>query len=344
MNRNSSKSVGFGIIGVGMAGTWYADIIRQQPDVVLLSALRSPGGDTAAIASAWGVPCFDNLETFLAQPGLDAVCIATPSGQHFVQARQALLAGKHVQVEKPLTLNLAEARELHSLAAAKNLRLGVSLQRRADPFYRSIKTIIDSGAMGKPVMLNISLPYFRSQAYYDSAAWRGSVELDGGGILMNQGIHIVDLAVWWLGRAKQVAAFTSTLARSIEVEDTAAVSIFFESGALGCISGTTAGAPGAAHSLELCSSEGSFRIEGEDIVRWDVNAERPAATVQKDGGASNPKATSTQNHALIVKDFITATREDRQPVVSALAASYSLELILAAYNSARIGQIISIKD
>lgn len=341
---NNKRPLGFGIIGVGTAGTWYANIVGQQSDALLVAALRSPGGDTESIAAAWGIPCYDDSEAFFSQENLDAVCIATPSGQHYAQAKQALLAGKHVLVEKPLTLNLAEARELHELAAAKNLRLGVSLQRRADPFYRTIKSVIDSGVMGKPVMLNISLPYYRSQAYYDSAAWRGSTELDGGGILMNQGIHIVDLAVWWLGRAQQVTAFTGTLARTIQVEDTAAVSIIFENGALGSIAGTTAGAPGAAHSLELCASEGSFRIEGENIVRWDVNAERPKTTVHKDGGVNNPKTTSTQNHALIVKDFITAIREERQPVVSALAASHSLELILAAYSSARTGQIISIKD
>ena len=344
MNQDKNKPLGFGVIGVGTAGTWYADLIKQQEDELLLSALRSRGGDTKSIEAAWSVPCFDDIEAFLAQKELDAVCIATPSGQHFFQAKSALEAGKHVLIEKPITLKLAEATELYELAAAKNLRLGVTLQRRADPFFKAIKALIGSGIMGKTVLLSITLPYFRTQAYYESAFWRGTPELDGGGILMNQGIHIVDLAVWWMGRAKQVAAFTGTLAREIRVEDSAAVSIVFETGALGSISGTTAAAPGAAHSLELCATEGSFRIEGENIVRWDVNAERPQATVQRDGGASDPKATSTQNHALILQDFSEAIRQEREPMINALTASHSLELILAAYQSAQTGQIISIKE
>ncbi len=342
MNQDKNKPLGFAVIGVGTAGTWYADIIKEQKDAVLRAALRSPGSDTASIERAWGVPCFDDTEMFLAQDGLDAVCIATPSGQHFAQAKSALVAGKHVLIEKPITLNVAESKELYDLAKSKNLRLGVTLQRRADPFFKAIKAVIDSGIMGQPVLLSITLPYFRNQAYYESAPWRGTLELDGGGILMNQGIHIVDLAVWWLGQAKQVAAFTGTLARDIQVEDTAAVSIVFEKGALGSISGTTAGAPGAAHSLELCATEGSFRIEGESLVRWDVKAKKPEATVQKDGGASDPKAASTQNHALIIQDFIRAIRQEREPMINALTASHSLALILAAYKSAQTGQIISL--
>ncbi|MCA9839084.1 MAG: Gfo/Idh/MocA family oxidoreductase [Trueperaceae bacterium] len=342
MNQHKNKPLGFGVIGVGTAGSWYATIVKEQSDARLLSALRSPGGDTASIEATWGVPCFDESEAFFRQEGLDAVCLATPSGQHFAQAKRALELGKHVLIEKPITLNIAEAKELYALAQANNLRLGVTLQRRADPFFRQIKSVIDSGRLGKPVLLNISMPYFRTQAYYESAAWRGTPELDGGGILMNQGIHIVDLGVWWFGRARQVAAFSGTLARDISVEDTASVSLIFENGALGSISGTTASTPGAAHSLEVCGSEGSFRIEGERIVRWDVQAEKPQATVQKDGGAADPKAISTQNHALIIQDFIAAIQEAREPMINALTASHSLELILAAYQSAQSGQIITL--
>lgn len=337
--------VGFGIIGVGTAGGWYADIVKELPDANLVAALRSPGGDTAAVEQRWSVPCLDDLAAFLALPDLDAVCIATPSGQHYAQAKAALEAGKHVLIEKPVTLKLAHADELIALAKARNLRLGVTFQRRADPLFQAIKAAVDSEAFGRPVLLSIVMPYYRSQAYYDSAFWRGTPELDGGGVLMNQGIHLVDLALWLFGEVKRVTTFDGTLARDIDVEDTVSVGLEYASGALGSICGTTASAPGAAHSLEVCGTKGSFRIEGERVVRWDVpGIAAPEATVRADGGASDPTKTSAANHRRVVQDLMGAIEAGRDPLVTAAEGKRSVAVVLAAYRAARTGSAVTLAN
>ncbi len=326
-----AKPLGFGVIGVGTAGGWYADILRRLEGAELVAALRSSDGDTQAVEEAWGVPCSNDLERFLKEPDLNAVCIATPSGQHYEQAKAALEAGKHVLTEKPITLKPTHADDLTSLARKNNLRLGVTFQRRADPFFQEVKAAVDSAAFGRPVLLSITMPYFRGQDYYDSAAWRGTKDLDGGGVLMNQGIHLVDLALWMFGEVGRVAAFSKRLAREIQVEDTAVVGLEFQNGALGSICGTTASKPGVAHTVELCGTEGSLRIEGERIVRWDVPGVPKPESDMADSSAADPKQTSTANHERVVQDFIGSIREGRDPLVTGEMAKGSLELIQEAY-------------
>ena len=334
-------SLKVGIIGVGTAGGWYAEIVRNLPNAELAAALRSPGGDTAAVQDAWGVPCFDTLSDFL-DAGLDAVIVATPSGQHFEQAKAALGAGLHVLIEKPICLEVAEAQELVSLAAEKNLRLGVTFQRRADPLFIAVKEAVASGALGKPTLLTITMPYYRTAEYYASAAWRGTFSEDGGGVLMNQGIHLVDLAVWLFGAVRRVSAFATTRLHDVEVEDTLSATLEFSSGALGTVAGTTASPPGVTHSIEVCSTAGSLRLEGERVVRWDVPGRVRPEGGKGDGAAADPRATSTENHARIVADFIEAVQTGRSPRVTGEDAMLSLSVVKAAYTSVREGRTVEL--
>lgn len=334
-------SMKFGVIGVGTAGAWYADILKKTADVELAAALRSRGGDTAAIEKSWGVPCFDNLETFLGT-GLNAAIIATPSGQHFQQAQALIREGVHVLVEKPICLEVEAAETLVAAAKRHDVRLGVTFQRRADPCYRAIKETITSGAFGEPTLLSITMPYFRTPAYYDSAPWRGTYALDGGGVLMNQGVHLADLAVWLFGTVKRVSAFAATRSHDIEVEDTLSAALEFHSGALGTISGTTASPPGVSHSVDICGTLGSLRLAGDTLVRWDVpGVPQPEGGVS-DGAASDPKATSTENHARIVEDFAAAVRHRRDPLVTGEDALESLGLVKAIYRAASEGHVIEL--
>lgn len=330
-----------GVVGVGTAGAWYADILKKPGEADLAAALRSPGGDTAAVEAAWGVPAFDAMEAFL-DAGLDAAIIATPSGQHFSQARALMEAGIHVLVEKPICLEVAEAEELIALAKRHDVRLGVTFQRRADPRYRAIKEAISSGALGEPTLLSITMPYFRTPAYYDSAPWRGTYALDGGGVLMNQGVHLADLAVWLFGPVGRVSAFAATRLHDIEVEDTISVALEFRSGALGAISGTTASPPGTSHSVDICGTLGSLRLEGDSVVRWDVPGVAQPEGSTSDGAASDPKATSTENHGRLVEDFLAAIRDGRDPLVTGEDALPSLELVKAAYRAAREGRTVAL--
>lgn len=334
-------SIKVGIMGVGIAGGWYAEIVRNLPDAVLAATLRSPGSDTVAVQDAWGVPCFDALDTFLTST-LDVVIIATPSGRHFEQARAALEAGLHVLVEKPLCLEVSEAQQLITLAAEKNLRLGVTFQRRADPLFIAVKEAVISGALGKPTLLSITMPYYRTADYYASAAWRGTFSEDGGGVLMNQGIHLVDLAVWLFGAARRVSAFVTTLLHAIEVEDTISATLEFRSGALGSIAGTTASQPGVTHSVEVCGTAGSLRLEGERVVRWDVPGRARPEGGEGNGAAADPRATSTENHGRIVADFVTAVQTGSSPRVTGEDALLSLSVVKAAYISVRERRVVEL--
>ncbi len=334
-------SIKVGVIGVGTAGGWYAEIVRNLPNTELAAALRSPGGDTVAIQDAWGVPCFEALSDFL-DLGLDAVIVATPSGQHFAQAKAALRAGLHVLIEKPLCLEVGEAQKLITLASKENLRLGVTFQRRADPLFLAVKAAVAGGALGKPVLLNITMPYYRTADYYASAAWRGTFSEDGGGVLMNQGIHLVDLAVWLFGTVRRVSAFAATRLHSIEVEDTISITLEFSSGALGSVAGTTASPPGVTHSVEVCGTQGSLRLADERVVRWDVPGRARPEGGGGDGAASDPRATSAANHARIVADFVTAVETGGSPCVTGEDALLSLKVVKAAYTSARAGRAVEL--
>ena len=329
------------IAGVGVAGGWFSAIVREQPEAQLVGALRSAGGYTTEIEQAWGVPCFTDWNQLLSvQP--EALIVASTSGMHFAQAKAALEQGLHVLVEKPMTLQVNEARQLVALARQKNLRLGVVYQRRSDPVYSAIKKAIDAGALGQPVLLSITMPYYRSADYYASAEWRGTWALDGGGVLMNQGIHLVDVAVWWLGRAQQVSAFAATQVHTIEVEDTLALSAVMASGALVSIAATTASQPGATHTLELCGTLGSLRIEGEQVTRWDVQGWPRPESSEVFGSASDPKQTSQTGHLRLVRDFIEAIQQRRDPLVSGEEGIKSLELVQAAYLSAREARVVQL--
>lgn len=327
---------------MGVAGGWYADLLNRTSGARLAAALRSPGGDTSAIAQAWGTLCFDDIETFLGH-GLEAVIVATPSGQHYAQAKAALNQNLHVLIEKPITLEVDHAEELVALAKARNLRLGVTFQRRIDPLFRAVRGAILEGAIGTPVLLSITMPYYRSQAYYDSATWRGTPDLDGGGVLINQGVHLVDLAIWFFGPVRRVSAFTTTRARQLEVEDTVSVALEFKNGALGSLSGTTASKPGVPHTLEVCGTEGSLRIEGEGIMRWDVPGIPKPLGGEAGGGAADPRATSVQNHARIVADFVAAIREGREPLVTGEEAMLSTEVVQAVYAAAQSQAAVSLR-
>jgi predicted dehydrogenase len=282
---------------------------------------------------------------------VDAVCICTPSGQHAAQAIAAARAGKHVLVEKPMALSLGDADAMIAACRAAGVYLGVALQRRIDPIFLGVKAAIEAGGLGKLTLGAISVPYLRQQSYYDSAAWRGTWALDGGGALMNQGIHLLDLLVWYMGDATAVQATMATLAHAIEVEDCVTAALRFASGALGAITATTAAAPGFPHRVEIYGDQGGVQIEGEQIVRWEVVGVEPRTenqepiTVRREpiaaGAGASPTGIGAVGHTRLLGDFVAALRAGRAPLVPGEEGRRSLALALAIYESARSGAAIT---
>ena len=210
------------------------------------------------------MPCETSLEALLERPDVDAVCLCTPSGQHVEQALAAARAGKHVLVEKPIALRLEDADAMIAACRDAGVRLGVALQRRTEPANRALHDAIRAGELGQLVLGTATVPYFRPQSYYDSAAWRGTWSLDGGGALMNQGIHLVDLLLWLMGGdAEVVGASGGVVGHEIEVEDCVVAALRFSGGARGTIVATTAAAPGfPIGSRSTAAGAGTDRGDG----------------------------------------------------------------------------------
>ena len=330
--------IGFGIVGAGMAARFHARAIADTPGARLAAVCRADASRAAAAAAELGVPCEASLDALLARPDVDAVCLCTPSGLHAAQAVAAARAGKHVLVEKPLALTLAAADAMIAACRDAGVRLGVALQRRNDPATRALHDAIRAGELGRLVLGTATVPYFRPQSYYDSAAWRGTWELDGGGALMNQGIHLVDLLLWLMGgEAEVVGASGGAAAHAIEVEDCVVAALRFTGGARGSVVATTAAAPGFPHRVEVYGTRGGAQIEGDSLVRWEGESPRlrPAAPAAVSAGSgAAPTAIGAIGHTLLVRDFVDAIRDGREPFVDGVEGRRSLALVLAIYAAA----------
>lgn len=329
----------FGIIGAGMIARYHAEAIANTPGALLAAICREDAAKAAEAAERFGVPCETSVAALLARPDVDAVCICTPSGQHAAQAMAAAQAGKHVLVEKPLALSLADADAMIAACTQANVRLGVALQRRTDPQFRSVRAAVESGELGEIVLGSISVPYLRTESYYQSAAWRGTWALDGGGALMNQGVHLVDLLLWLVGHpVVAIEARAATLAHSIEVEDCVTATLRFANGAMASIAATTAAAPGFPHRVEIYGTRGGVQIEGEAIVRWSTTAGEKigAATPQAAGAGASPTGINTIGHTRIMADFVEAIEQGRDPLVTGADARRALAVVLGVYQAAGI--------
>jgi UDP-N-acetyl-2-amino-2-deoxyglucuronate dehydrogenase len=336
------ETVGFAILGAGMVADYHRQAIAANADLGarLVALGHYNPARFAEISAEFGVPCVGQ-EDLLADTAVDVVCICTPSGQHAAQAIAAARAGKHVLVEKPMALSLADADAMVTACDRAGVKLGVVLQRRTEPLFQRIHRAVQAGDLGELTLGVVTMPYHRSQAYYDQADWRGTWALDGGGVLMNQGIHLVDLLVWTMGDPVHVQAHADTLHRDIEVEDTLAATLRFANGALATITATTTAAPGFPHRLELYGTGGGIQIEGESVRRWALadparaSVEPPETGPAADAGAGrDPRGIAPTGHIALFRAFVRALREDRAPQIDGAEGRRSLATVLATYEAA----------
>ena len=338
----TQNELGFAILGAGMVAEYHLNAIQECAD--LGARLVGVGHYNPArygeISQRFGVPA-RSYDDVLADPAVDAVCICTPSGQHAQETIAAASSGKHVLVEKPMALSLADADAMIAACRKNDVQLGVCLQRRAEPLFRRVHDAIHGGDLGEITLGVVTMPYFRDEPYYAQADWRGTWEMDGGGVLMNQGIHIIDLLLWFLGDPVDVHAFADSRHRSVEIEDTAGAVLRFGNGAVATITATVATEPGFPHRLEVYGTNGGIQIEGESVLRWGLADEAkatveawPVATEQVDPGmAGDPRGISTSGHIAILKDFIAGIRRGEDPAIDGTEGRRSLAAILAVYES-----------
>jgi predicted dehydrogenase len=337
-----SEDVRFAILGAGVAAEFHREAIAANGDrgAVLAAVSHYDPARFDEIGDRFGAPCVA-YDQILNDPDVNCVCICTPSGQHEEQAVAAAAAGKHVLVEKPMALTLEGADHMIKACAEAGVHLGVVLQRRATPVFERIKEAVAGGHLGSLTLGAITLPYYRPESYYGQAAWRGTWAMDGGGVLMNQGIHLVDLLIWYMGDPVGTEAYGATLARHIEVEDSLAAVLHFLNGAAATITATTTTRPGFPHRLELYGTEGGIQLEGETIRRWELGKqgaavpEPPTAEGRSDAGAAgSPRGISAVGHTRIVGDFVEAVRLGRAPMIEGTEGKRSLAVVLAVYEAA----------
>jgi predicted dehydrogenase len=327
----------FALIGAGAIGTVHARLIDALGDEAELVAVVDQNLERGGkLAEQYGVHVYPSASGAYAAEELDAVGICLPSALHADVAIEALQAGKHVIVEKPVDITLAAADRLIAARRATGLTVSVISQRRFQPPVAQIRSAIDGGALGRVTSGIAESAFFRPQSYYDGDDWRGTLAVDGGGALMNQGIHALDLLVWMLGRPVQVSAQTGRLAHEgIEVEDLAGASIVFESGAIGLMLASTAAYPGRPVRLTIHGDQGTAVLDDDALAYFaSANGEPPEAPAL-DGPADWGAVELA--HLAQYRDFIAAVREGRPPAVTLEAGRRSLATVLAVYESARTG-------
>jgi UDP-N-acetyl-2-amino-2-deoxyglucuronate dehydrogenase len=338
--------IGFGLIGAGAISTQHLEALDAIPGARIAGIASASNEKARAAGERWGVPWTTDVDELLARDDVDAVAIATPSGLHPGQALAALRHGKHVLVEKPIALSNADARAVVEEAKRRGLVAGTVSQRRFEPTVRAVRDAVEAGALGTVAMIVAEGFYFRPQSYYDSAAWRGTIELDGG-VLMNQAIHTIDLLRWIGGPVRSVSASVATIGHRMEAEDTASVSLRFEAGALGAILATTCAAIERPTELRIHGDRGHIRLVGEELTEWEVPGrdrptDDPRAGAEDVATGTATWGTNAVGYVRQYSDFVHAIRDGRAPAVTAEDGAAAVEIVLAAYESSRMGQAVQL--
>ncbi len=344
----------FAIIGCGVIGPTHAEAIASLPEARLVAVADQVASRAGALATRFQVTAYDSPERMLEAERPDVVCICTPSGLHGVNACLAMRAGAHVIVEKPMEITLAAIDEMLRVQEETGRKMAVISQHRFDEASMRVHALAREGALGRLVLGNAQVPWWRSQAYYDSGAWRGTWALDGGGVLMNQSIHSIDLLQWLMGPVKSVQAYTDTLVHQMETEDVAVAILRFANGALGTIAGTTGAYPGVTTRVEIFGDQGSAVIADDHLTYLHLarddqepagpygKAAAPPVTNGPTGGAGQAVLTTATTHAAQIADMIRAIREDGTPLLDGVGARHSVAIILGIYESARMGREVGL--
>lgn len=338
-----------GIIGGGMIAQFHAQAILAMEGGSLHSVYIRNAEKAANFAAEHNCTSYSDLDAFLADPALDIVTIATPSGAHLEPALAAAKAGKHIICEKPLEVTVERVDQMISAAESAGVTLAGIFNRRFHPAITQLKEAVNNGRFGQLTLCEASVKWYRDQAYYDSGAWRGTWKLDGGGALMNQSIHAIDQLLYLAGPVKRVSASIACLAhKNIEVEDTAVAILEFENGARGVIQGSTACWSSSGHpaEIQLCGDHGSVFLSDESFRVWDfasaadqdaeVNASLMCDSQSSQGlGANDPSAINFSGHQKNFEDVVQAIKSGTTPSTSGAESRKAVALICAIYESAQ---------
>lgn len=331
------KKLRFAIIGCGAIAQWHITAIESVENAELAAVMDA----NPAAAQAWGekysVSYFSDMESLLTQGDVDAVSICTPSGLHAELAIKALQAGKHVVVEKPMAITADSLAALLQAEQNSTGRLCPISQLRSMPDIQKAKKLIEDGALGKIVMADLSMKYYRAPSYYEEKKWRGTWAMDGGGALMNQGIHGLDLMRYLCGEVESVSACAGALYHSIETEDTLAASFSFAHGGFGVLTATTSVYPGFQRRLEICGTDGSLVLEEALLTQLHTRSGLTLDGVKNEykSGSSDPSQIDFEPHILQYREIVQAITDEQELKLTSSDAASTIRLVLDLYDAAK---------
>ena len=339
------KKVGIAIIGSGMVAHVHAAALQE----IETADVRGVWGRNQAVAgefaAKYGIPSYPSYEAVLADPTVEAIINCLPPGVHADFGVRAATAGKHLFVEKPIDVSLDKAGQLVRAFRDHDRILSVVFQNRFTPAARKVKAALDSGLLGRIIQGDAYVKWYRPPEYYRANAWRGTQAIEGGGALINQAIHTIDLLQWFMGPVKSIFGHVKTAVHSIETEDLGIAVLEWANGAVGVIEGSTALWPGVKEKIEIHGEKGFITLEGGNITAWKVMDCEEADyvdPVKVSYGATNSPAISHVNHQAQIEDFIAAIRENRDPLVTGEEGTKALAIVLGIYESSRRGQPVEI--
>jgi UDP-N-acetyl-2-amino-2-deoxyglucuronate dehydrogenase len=332
-----------GLIGGGNISVTHARAATAIPDAKISAVYGVNQEKVAGLCREFGGQPYHDFRCFLAHRPMQMVIIGSPSGLHAEQGIAAARQGLHVLVEKPIDTAAQRADVLIAVCEKSKVKLGVIFQDRFKAGIRRMKQFISDGALGRMLLADARVKWYRPPEYYSGSRWRGTWALDGGGALMNQGIHTVDLLLWLLGDVVSIRARTATLLHNMETEDTALALLEFANGAMGVLEATTAAYPGYPRRLELTGTEGTIVLEHDRIVAADLKRSLPDIVSREPGdenaSASSPVVADFRGHQSAIEDFIRAIQHDSAPACDGREGRRSVALIESIYRASRTPEL-----
>lgn len=328
-----------GLLGGGNITETHARAVRAIAGAEIAAICGTNARNVGRLCEEYGGKAYRDFEAFLAHRPMDMVILGSPSGLHASQGIAAAQRGLHVLTEKPIDIKTERADALIAEARKAGVKIGVIFQDRAKRDIQKLKEWIDRGALGKILLVDARVKWYRPPEYYRGSKWRGTLSLDGGGAVINQGIHTLDLLLWLLGDVVRVQARSATVLHKIEAEDTAIAILEFASGAVGVFHATTAAYPGYPRRVEISGSKGTVVLEHDRIIAADLS-DMPADYSERRGGDKNQSASSAavtdfSGHQAVIEDFIRAIQQNGSPLCDGMEGRRSIALVEAIYRAAR---------
>lgn len=339
-------SLSFAIIGAGMVANVHVSALQEISAASIRGVWSRTASSTLTFAEKHGIPCYKSYQDVLADPQVDVVVNCLPPGNHAEFCIAAANAKKHVVVEKPIEINVEKAEAMIKACRDNGVKLAVIFQNRFTPAACTVKQALDAGVLGKLILGDAYIKWYRSPEYYKANDWRGTKAIEGGGALINQAIHTIDLLQWLMGGVQSVAGMVRTTTHEIESEDLGVAAVEFKNGAIGVIEGSTAVVPSFKERVELHGQKGTIILEGGNIREWKVEGMNEEDYVYREKvsyGVTNSPAITNVNHKAQFEEIIDAITYNREPLVNGEEGLKALEIILSIYRSSKTRERIELR-